>query len=310
MYACVCVCVCACVCVISNCGKKVSEFLDHHLKPIMQEGWSYIKDTEDFLKKIQNMGKIPQDSILVTADVVGLYPSIPHNAGLNTLNEALDCRQNKKIPTFVLTNNCFKLGQKVFHQISATAVGTKFTPPYECIFMDKFETNFFKTQKFQLFVRFRYIDGVFFLWTHGKEELENFMKELNSFRDHIKFTFKSDEKNINYLDVNINLFSGHLMTNMYVEPTDRHQYLDYSSSQPNHIKRSIVYSQSLRARRLCSLESDFLKHCTKMKSWFLKRGYPESMIDEEMKKVRFSEKGSNNSKESNGVPFVVTYHPS
>ena len=37
--------------------EKVSEILDHHLKPIMQEGWSYIKDTEDFLKKIQNMGK-------------------------------------------------------------------------------------------------------------------------------------------------------------------------------------------------------------------------------------------------------------
>ena len=34
----------------------------------MQECWSYIKDTEDFLKKVQNMGKTPQDSILVTAD--------------------------------------------------------------------------------------------------------------------------------------------------------------------------------------------------------------------------------------------------
>ena len=70
--------------------EKVSEILDHHLKPIMQEGWSYIKDTEDFLKKIQNMGKITQDSILVTANVVGLYPSIPHNAGLKTLKDALD----------------------------------------------------------------------------------------------------------------------------------------------------------------------------------------------------------------------------
>ena len=62
-----------------NCGtptEKVSEFLDHHLKPIMEEGRSYVKDTEDFLKKVQNMGKIPQDSVLVTADVVGLYPSI------------------------------------------------------------------------------------------------------------------------------------------------------------------------------------------------------------------------------------------
>ena len=47
-----------------------------------------------------------------------------------------------------------------------------------------------------------------------------------------------------------------------------------------------------------------------MKSWFLKRGYPENLNDEEMKKVKFSEKGSNNSKGYKGIPFVVTYHPS
>ena len=41
--------------VISNCGtptEKVSEYLDFLLKPVMQEGWSYVKDTGDFLKKL------------------------------------------------------------------------------------------------------------------------------------------------------------------------------------------------------------------------------------------------------------------
>ena len=47
-----------------------------------------------------------------------------------------------------------------------------------------------------------------------------------------------------------------------------------------------------------------------MKSWFLKKGYLEIMIDEEMKKVNFSGKGSKKSKKSKGVPFVVIYHPS
>ena len=150
----------------------------------------------------------------------------------------------------------------------------------------------------QSFVWFRHIGDLFLIWTHGKEKLENFLKELNSFSGHIKFTFDSDKENNTYLDVNINLSNGHLMANMYVKPTDRHQYLDYSSCHPNRIKRSIVYSQSLRARRLSSLESDFLKLCTKMKSCFLKRGYPGNMNDEEMKKVRFSKKGSNNSKGS------------
>ena len=159
--------------------EKVLDFLDNRLKPIMQDRWSYIKDTKDFFDKIQNMGKISEDSILVRADAVGLYPSIPDNAGLQALKNALDCRHNKKVPTdmlvkiaeFVLTNNYFEFGLKVFHQISRTAIGTKFTPPYACILMDKFDTNFLKTQKLQPSVRFRYKDDVFFIWTHGKKEL-------------------------------------------------------------------------------------------------------------------------------------------
>ena len=127
-----------------------------------------------------------------------------------------------KMAEFVLTNNYFEFGQKVFHQISGTAIGVKFAPPYACIFMDKFETDFLKTQKLQPFVWFRYIDDVFFIWSHGREELENFMKELNSFCDHINFTFECDKENTNFSDVNINLSNGHLMSNMYVKPTDCH----------------------------------------------------------------------------------------
>ena len=58
--------------------EKVSEFLDHHLQPVMKEGRSYVKDTQDSLEKLKHLGKVPSNAILVTADVVGLYPSIPH----------------------------------------------------------------------------------------------------------------------------------------------------------------------------------------------------------------------------------------
>ena len=76
----------------SNCDtptEKASEFLDHHLKPVMQGSWSYIKDSVDFLRKIKQIGNLPENSILVTADVVGLYPSIPHELGLKALEKAL-----------------------------------------------------------------------------------------------------------------------------------------------------------------------------------------------------------------------------
>ena len=101
---------------ISKCGtptEKVSEFLDYHLKPVMQSGRSYIKDSGDFLKKMKNLGSLPENAILVTGDVFGLYPSIPHEAGLQALEEILENRDYKEISTdklvkmaqFVLKNN-------------------------------------------------------------------------------------------------------------------------------------------------------------------------------------------------------------
>ena len=94
-----------------------------------------------------------------------------------------------------------------------------------------------------------------------------------------------------------------------MKPTDRHQCFHYLSSHPEHTKRSTVYSQTLRVNRLCSLEKDFNYHKLNMKEWFIKRGYPESIIDEKMKKVPFSEQGQKSKKVEKEVPFVLTYHP-
>ena len=124
----------------------------------MQEGESYIKDTGDFLNKIKNINAIPENAILVTGDVVGFYPSIPHQAGLEALREALDKRKTHKVPTgklvkmaeFVLKNNYFQFLDKVYQQILETAIGTKFAPPYGCIFMDESKESSFKLKSFNL----------------------------------------------------------------------------------------------------------------------------------------------------------------
>ena len=80
------------------------------------------------------------------------------------------------------------------------------------------------------------------------------------------------------------------------KPTDRHQYLHYGSCHTDHTKRSIVYSQALRIKRVCSQESDFNEHSLNLKSWFLKESYPEIILNNEMSKVKFNveNKRSNN----------------
>ena len=63
--------------VISNSGfyaENISAFLDFHLKPTAAKVNLYIKHTDDFLRKFQNLPKLPDGVILYTIDVVGLYP--------------------------------------------------------------------------------------------------------------------------------------------------------------------------------------------------------------------------------------------
>ena len=46
-----------------------------------------------------------------------------------------------------------------------------------------------------------------------------------------------------------------------------------------------------------------------MKIWFQKRGHPENIIENEMKKVNFPSCNKVQRKKSKGIPFVVTFHP-
>ena len=60
--------------------------------------------------------KVPEGSFLVTADVVGLYPSIPHKEGILALKNKFEEQTFSKIPTnalvklaeFFLKNNFFE----------------------------------------------------------------------------------------------------------------------------------------------------------------------------------------------------------
>ena len=98
------------------------------------------------------------------------------------------------------------------------------------------------------------------------------------------------------------------MGQLYIKLTDIYQYLYYHSSHPLHIKTSIPYSQALRASRICSFEKDFKTHVSHMKEWFLARGYPEIVVNNQIDKVHFGRDQSVKKNLERGIPFVTTYH--
>ena len=83
---------------------------------------------------------------------------------------------------FLLKNNYFEFNEKVSKQISGPAMGTKFAPPYVCIFMNEMEASFLKTQQLQPFTLGLDILMIYFLYEHMvKNNVNYFSKILRSF---------------------------------------------------------------------------------------------------------------------------------
>ena len=103
---------------------------------MVSQSRSYVKDTNHFLSRLSNLGRIPEGALLCTVDVVGLYPSVPHGEDLEAVREALDRRENPGVATdtlvglasLVLENDYFQFNDRFYRQKLGTAIGTRFAP--------------------------------------------------------------------------------------------------------------------------------------------------------------------------------------
>ena len=100
----------------------------------------------------EGSGDIPGGAIICSMDVVGLYPHIPHDEGLESMRSVLNEYDRNigidgQLPVedlidlaeLILKNNYFEFEDKIYHQILGTAIGTKFAPSFANIFMSKLE---------------------------------------------------------------------------------------------------------------------------------------------------------------------------
>ena len=86
-----------------NCHtKNISRSVNYHLQPIVKEIPSYVKDTQDFLKKLAKVKDIPQESLLVTLDAKSLYTNTPNNKGIKAVKESYEKYKEKRVSTKVI----------------------------------------------------------------------------------------------------------------------------------------------------------------------------------------------------------------
>ena len=175
---------------------------------------------------------------------------------------------------------------------------------------------------------YRYIDDVFFIWTHGEEQLSSFIEHVNSYHQTIEFKRDKSRDSVSYLDVSVSRKGWALETDLQCKSTDTHWYLQKSSCHPWHVKKAIPYGQALKIRRICSDEKKFGMRSEELVSWLVDKGYEEYFVREQIvcaskldrgmllvcaskldRERLFNQEGRCSDKKKDQVPLVVTFHP-
>ena len=116
--------------------ENLSAFTEFYLQPLAQKLPSFIKDTTDLLNKIEHLntsGPFPTGTLLVSWDMVSMFPNIDNKLGLFAFRKALNARENIFPSTTCILEAikiCLKSNHSVFKenfflQIHGTVMGPK-----------------------------------------------------------------------------------------------------------------------------------------------------------------------------------------
>ena len=287
-------------------------FVQHHLKDVANKHATYLQDTPDFLRQLEqhnNETILPNNAKLVVIDVVGLYTNIPQQEGVECVQKRLETNMNSEVPGMYVTRllellmkyNVFQFNEVLYQQIVGTAMGSAPAPDYANIFMDmkidkkimeianKYSVNNVIPLKFMK----RFLDDIFAIYTGSIESLHKMFNELNTIHPTIKFTMShttpaTEEphelcpcervESIPFLDTLCTIKAGKVVTGLYKKPTDTNQYLLTSSVHPAGTTENIPFSLAMRINRICTEEHEKTKQLDNLKDLLLARDYPVGVV--------------------------------
>ena len=176
-------------------------------------------------------------------------------------------------------------------------MGTKFASPYANLSVGFLEETvlfpvelpkYFSHDNCKLIEELfkRYMDDGFLLW-HSTLDLNVLKNVLNNLHPTMKFTveptkFDNFSKTlvINFLNITVLLYeNGYVETDIFYRESNTHDYLNYDSHHPNHIKNNIPFNLAKLILVFVLDEQKVALRLKELRKWVLNCGYPEPVID-------------------------------
>ena len=307
--------------------ENLSRFIEVICAPLTENLPSRIKNTSHLLDIIDeiNINGIPDNTILVSFDIVNMFPSIDNTNGIRAVTKALESRVNKTPSTeciidglkLCLFNNNSVFANDNLLQTNGTATGAPNSCSYADMAVAPIDDAIFErmgsTFK-ELLYYGRYRDDCLALWCGTKEKLNEFFNFINSLNDDLKFTMEIGEDQLCFLDLKITLNNNILSTTVYSKPTDSHLYLHSTSCHNQSTINGIPKGVALRLRRICSTDTEYREKTTEYSNYLSLRGYNEHTVNKAFAKISSlprdeARKKVTRDQKQNLTVFATKYNP-
>ena len=90
--------------------------------------------------------------------------------------------------------------------------------------------------------------------------------------------YVGEYRDISFLDVRVVVEDSLFHTDVYSKPTDTHQYSNYKSCHPPHVKRGILCGQALRFKRICDSNGGFERRLDDLRGFLVNRRYDNELV--------------------------------
>lgn len=294
--------------IVSTCASvtaAAAKYVDKCLQPVMRKQRSYIQDSAQLLHCIETT-HLPDDIILLTADVESLYPSIclvdamtrirdllhndPHWGDNNNTTLVLD------LMYWVLHHNIFKFGDTTWVQLRGTAMGSPLAVVFANLYLACLEEELIDSLSVAPLIYKRFIDDIFTVVKGSTEDCEAIMLKFNNLSPTINLTYDMGEE-VPFLDLVISKgtrfkATGRLDVCLHQKELNMYLYIAPTSSHPIHSFTGFIKSELNRFLRNTSDADKFVSFKRLFHYRLRKRGYKPGHLRQVFNSVNFEDRAN------------------
>lgn len=265
-----------------------SVFMADVLNAACKSKFPYVlPDSRTLIRQLEGV-QVPCSALLVTFDVVDMYPSINNSAAIKAAAVVVPGTLRGVVHEFLhlIMDNSYCIRDRQLYKQLGTAMGTSCAPPYANIYFAECVEKLLR-REFADFPQhyYRLIDDGFFIWEGPKDRLDAFLHRMNTLLPNISITWQVDSVKVPYLDVWVCKGAPGLGSTVpiyfstYQKPHNKYMYVPYASYHRPCVFKAIIRGELIRYAVTCTHLADFQAMHAVFRKRLLQRGYPAALFD-------------------------------